>query len=533
MAIKFTPGNVFWCLIIIFALSSCNGVEADKYANFIDTSSAVYGPYKVVQLPVSKGVRILNPIQIALGPGGYLYAANQSGEVYTLRDSDGDGVEDEALLYCNVADLKLRLPGGFAHRGDTVYIGTSQEIRAYLDKNGDGKADTSWTFFNDIPQSEHPYEWTSAMNFGPDGWLYFTMTTDSWNAGASPDPKGYRGALLRISPDGKTAERLATGLRSAYGAGFNPDGDLFFIDNEGGGNSKEELNLLEKGKYYGHNPKKYVDKDSTITGPVYALTNEAAPSGIEFNAVNNDFGGSGGDLFIAYYGLAERWKRGGVGKVRIKKKEDGSYSYEEFPVADIPKLSDLAFGKDGSLYVAHHGVSDYWYNPTQQKSGGFYKIVYDPSLKDRPVRKRVKQDENLSASSIEKGRQLFLGRACFACHATDGKTEMIGPALNGIANTMTREELLHDIMNPSERIKASMIATRVTKKNGQVLLGRMVSSDTESISLMLIGNQVVKIPKSEIGKTEEERKSLMYENLLKNLSKEEIDNLLDYIVSLR
>jgi putative heme-binding domain-containing protein len=145
----------------------------------------------------------------------------------------------------------------------------------------------------------------------------------------------------------------------------------------------------------------------------------------------------------------------------------------------------------------------------------------------------VKQDENLSASSIEKGRQLFLGRACFACHATDGKTEMIGPALNGIANTMTREELLHDIMNPSERIKASMIATRVTKKNGQVLLGRMVSSDTESISLMLIGNQVVKIPKSEIGKTEEERKSLMYENLLKNLSKEEIDNLLDYIVSLR
>jgi len=534
MAIKFTPGNVFCSLFISFAVfSSCNGVEADKYASFTDTTSAVYGPYKVVQLPISKGVRILNPIQIALGPGGYLYAANQSGEVYTLRDSDGDGVEDEALLYCNVAEVKLRLPGGFAHRGDTVYIGTSQEIRAYLDKNGDGKADTSWTFFNDIPQSEHPYEWTSALNFGPDGWLYCTLATDSWNAGASPDPKGYRGALLRVSPDGKTAERMATGLRSAYGAGFHPGGDLFFIDNEGGGNSKEELNLLTKGNYYGHNPKKYVDKDSTITGPVYALTNEAAPSGIEFNAVNNDFGGSGGDLFIAYYGLAERWKRGGVGKVRIKKKADGGYSYEEFPVADIPKLSDLAFGKDGSLYVAHHGVSDYWYNPTQQRSGGFFKIVYDPSMKDRPVRKRVKQDDNLSASSIEKGRLLFLGRACFACHATDGKTEMIGPALNGIANTMSRDELLHDIMNPSERIKASMIATRVTKKNGQVLLGRMVSSDSESISLMLIGNQVVKIPKSEIGKTEEERKSLMYENLLRNLSKEEIDNLLDYIVSLR
>jgi putative heme-binding domain-containing protein len=519
-------------IIFISGFSMCTGVQPDKYAHFIDTSTVVYGPYKVVKLPVTKGVRILNPIQISAGPGGFMYAANQSGEVYILNDSDGDGVEDEAALFCNVTDAGLKSPGGFAYKDDTVFIGASQEIRAYLDKDKDGRADTSWTFFNDIPHSQHPYEWTSGMSFGSDGWLYFALTTDSWNARASPDPKGYRGAILRVSPDGKIAERLAIGIRSVYGTGFHPSGDLFFVDNEGGGNPKEELNLLGKGKFYGHNPKKYPDHDST-TAPVHVLSTEAAPSGIEFNALSNDFGGTGGDLFVAYYGLAERWKRGGVGRVKIERKADGSFGYQEFPVADIPKLSDLGFGKDGALYVSYHGLSDYWYNPTEEKTGGFYKIVYDPSLKNKPVKKRQAVDANLSSSSIERGKQLFAKQACFACHATDGKTEMLGPSLNGIANTMSREEILDDIMNPSKRIKASMVAMRVTKKNGQVLLGRVVNADGDNISLMLIGNQVVQIPKSEIAKAGEDRKSLMYENLVRNLSKDELDYLLDYIVSLK
>ncbi|HLO83108.1 MAG TPA: PQQ-dependent sugar dehydrogenase [Chitinophagaceae bacterium] len=522
----------FLLIIFVAGFSRCTGVQPDKYANFIDSSSVVYGPYKVVKLPITKGVRILNPIQISSGPNGNMYAANQSGEVYILKDSDGDGVEDEAALFCNVQDAGLKSPAGFAYRGDTIYIGTSQEIRAYLDKDKDGRADTSWTFFNDIPHSQHPYEWTSGMNFGNDGWLYFALTTDSWNAGASPDPKGYRGAILKVSPDGKTAERLAIGIRSVYGTGFHQTGDLFFVDNEGGGNPKEELNLLVKGKFYGHNPKKYPDRDST-TDAVHVLSTEAAPSGIEFNTLDNDFGGTGGDLFVAYYGLAERWKRGGVGRVKIEKRPDGSYSFQEFPVADIPKLSDLGFGKDGSLYVSYHGLSDYWYNPIEEKTGGFYKIVYDPALKDQPLRKRQTADANLSSNSIEKGKQLFAKQACFACHATDGKTEMLGPSLNGIANTMSREEIVDDIMNPSKRIKASMVAMRVTKKNGQVLLGRVVNADGDNISLMLIGNQVVQIPKTEIASAAEERKSLMYENLVKNLSKEELDHLLDYIVSLK
>jgi len=518
-------------IVLIFFLK-CSSNKADTLFNkYVDTTVSVYGPYKVLKLPVSRGVKILNPIQVALGPDGKIFAANQSGEVYTLEDSDGDGIEDEAVLYCNITELNLRSPAGFAHRSDTIYIGTAQEIRAFLDINKDGKADTSWTFFNEIPHSQHPYEWTSGLNFGPDGWLYFALSTDSWNAGPSPDPKKYRGAILRISPDGKQMERLATGIRSVYGIGFNPQGDLFFTDNEGGGNPKEELNRLVKGGFYGHNPEKYPGFDS-IVNPAHILETDMAPAGITFNKADNNFGETAGDLFIAFYGPGERWTRGAIGRVQIERLNDGTYTYREFAVADIPKLSAMAFGKDGGLYLAHHGVSDYWYNSTEEKSGGFYKMVYDESLGNKPLKKRGANSENLSSNSIEAGKQLFARRACSACHGATS-TELLGPNLNGIGKRLSRQEILEDIEFPSRVIKPSMGAVRVLKKDGQVLLGRVVHSDETQISLMLIGNKIVRIPKTDIKKTEDEEKSLMYEKLLNGLTKEEINNLLDYIISLQ
>lgn len=226
--------------------------KTSEYQNDQDAEIKVYGPYRAIKLPVTKGVKIGNPIQIALGPKKLLFAMNQTGEVYTLHDSDGDGLEDSTALYCHVGDFDLRSPAGFAHQGNTVYIGTAQQIRAFRDSNNDGKADTSWSFYNKIPNSEHPYEWTSGLQFGPDGWLYVAIASDSWNAGAAPDPNGIRGSIIRISPDGKTSEIVAKGIRSVPGMDFNSFGDLFFTDNEGGGNPTEELNRLEVGSFYGH-----------------------------------------------------------------------------------------------------------------------------------------------------------------------------------------------------------------------------------------------------------------------------------------
>jgi putative heme-binding domain-containing protein len=516
---------------LVLAVSACsNNDGAISYRDYVDTTVSVYGPYIAVKLPVSRGITPANPIQLALGPGGIMYAANQTGEVYSLRDTDNDGLEDTGLLYCNVKEFGLRSPSGFAHRGDTIYIGTAQQVRVFLDQDNDGKADTSWVFFDDIPTSEHPYEWTCGLSFGPDNWLYLALTTDSWNAGASPDPKGYRGSILKISPDGKRAEQLATGIRSVYGMQFNLTGDLVFTDNEGGGNPGEELNLLVKNSFYGHNPAKY--PSDSVRGPIHLLETEVAPSGIEFNRADNDFGGTGGNLFIAFYGPGERWNRGGVGRIRMQRQPDGSYLCEEFAVADIPKLSNLAFGKDGSLYLAQHGKADYWYNAVYDHEGSFYRLMYDSSVAALPIKARPVLTKSLSENSVEAGKQLFAEYACLGCHSVDGVTELLGPNLKDVAKRLSRSEILDEILNPSERIKPSMMGLRITRKDGQVLMGRVVNTSENHLSLMLVGNQVVQIPRNDIAHTEDVMKSLMYEGLITRLPDTGRESLLDYIISL-
>ena len=524
--------TIYICCIVVTAILGCSQEKRFPISDHRDTTAKVYGPYVAVKLPVTKGVRMGNPIQLSLGPGGLLFSANQTGEIYTLHDSDGDGLEDSAALYCDVRDFGLRSPAGLTHKGDTLYVGTAQEIRAFADWDKDGTPDSTWTFYDDIPQSEHPYEWTSGLRFGPDGWLYCAITTDSWNAAPAPDPEGIRGAIIRISPDGKKADRVATGIRSVPGMAFNAHGDLLFVDNEGGGNPTEELNRLVANSFYGHNKNKYPADSSAVFRPEFDLQSEVAPSSIEFNHTGKDFGGSPGDLFVSYYGPGERWARGGVGRVTPTRQPDGTYTYKEYAIADIPKLSDLAFGPDGNLYLAHHGQADYWYNAVYKEQGGFYKLIYDPTVDIPANYVRVRAALDFSADAVEMGKQLFAELACLGCHEVDGTTELLGPNLKDVARNYSREEILEEILQPSARIKPSMGGVKITKNDGNVLLGRVVSSDEKQLSFILVGNQVVTVPRDEISKMEMEKKSLMFEGLLNNMPDDKREALLDYLVSL-
>src|SRR5688572_6662291 len=89
---------------VVVLHASCSQERTASVNQYQDTTVNVYGPYVAVKLPVTKGVVMGNPIQIALGPRDLLFAANQTGEIYTLHDSDGDGWEDSTALYCDVKD---------------------------------------------------------------------------------------------------------------------------------------------------------------------------------------------------------------------------------------------------------------------------------------------------------------------------------------------------------------------------------------------------------------------------------------------
>jgi len=478
----------------------------------LDPKIQVYGQYAAVKLPITKGVALWNPTVIETAPDGTIYAANYTGEVYTLQDSDGDGLEDTAQLFCNVKDNGLRYPTGLAIKDGEVYVGTTQEIRAYKDTDGDGKADESRTFFKNFPWTLHAYDWTFGLNFGPDGHLYFILCTDYLNGQAAPDPKGYRGSILRVSPDGRKVERYAYGLRFAYGLAFNHLGDLFFSDNKGGGNPTEEFNRVVRDGFYGHNEAKYPDHGPKID-PLVEIQHGFGSGGLCANSLNNDFGGAGGDVFFACWGPDGRWERGSIVRIKLNKRSDGSYRAVEIPVArSIAKVIDLAFGPDGTMYAARFGRENRNHTPYGAPEGDIYRFFNVPWMVPNapeagPLAQRVVGD-------VKRGEVLDNQMACASCHSLDGTTELLGPNLKGIGDMFSRSEMLTAISQPSAGIKSGHETKLLTRKNGEVVMGRMVSTSDKEAVMMVPGNQTIAIPQNEIKTIETLEQSLMPPGLI-------------------
>jgi putative heme-binding domain-containing protein len=514
----------------------------------LDKKIHVSGTYAAVKLPITHGVPLHNPTAVAVGPGRRMYVANYTGEILRLEDSDGDGLEDTAVLYADVSkdganypndDAKnfpeipqgkgLRYPTAIAFKGDDCYVATTQEIRVYRDTNGDGVADSSRTFATGWPFTSHYFDWTFGLRFGPDGFLYTVLCTDYLNKNPAPDPKGLRGSLLRISPDGKTIERFAYGLRYAYGLAFNDHGDLFFSDNEGGGNPTEEINHAVRGGNYGHHPKL---ADSAAIEPVIRLTPHTSTDGIDFNPAGNDFGGTAGDLFVACFGPDGQWDKGGIVRVRMTRRADGSYEAHDFPFADGPgKSVDLRFGPNGDLYLAHFGREANGHAPLPTPQGDVYRFIYTPWLKTEQLagpnplrRKRV--------GDAEMGKLLAVQRGCVTCHSTDGSNQMLGPDLTYAFGTLGREGVLESIREPSKSIKTGYEPHELITNSGDCQLGRLVSADEKEVTLQTVMKTPIVVPRERIKSLRVLTQSLMPTNLLVGLSDAQVNDLLAYLQSL-
>lgn len=487
---------------------------------------AIKGRFAVVRLPIGNGVKIWNPTAITQGPDGVIYVANFTGEIFTLRDSDGDGLEDVANLFADVRKDQLRYPTSLVFRGRELFVGTPEEIHIYADTDDDGRADVSRTFFEGLPANGHQYYWTAGLCFGPDGWLYFNLSTDSNTGDAAPDTRGWRGAILRVSPDGSQVERFATGQRFAYGLAFDHQGGLFFTDNHGGQNPTEELNHAVPGGFYGHNPVKWPDHPAE-TPPLVEVQTGVALTGLRFNPPSINFGGHGGDLFVACWGPDFHFDRGSIIRIHLAKQADGSYRATEHLFAhEIPKATDLVFSSQGDLYVALFGKEQFGHLPADRPEGAIYRIMpadwVTPTAGNPSRFPLVKGD-------VSAGGRLFVERTCANCHSLDPAAEMLGPDLAGLGDIYTVPELLTMIRKPSQGIKSGYETERITLINGENIEGRMASSSATEITLFLPGNHLNKIRRSDIKSQATLPASLMPEGLLDGLTDNQINDLLAYL----
>lgn len=519
----------------------------DTIEKHMDPNVQVNGRYAAVRLPIENGPPLWNPGCVTITPQGLVFVANYTGEILTLHDTDGDGLEDTSRLFVDVALIgkpegtprqkpgviptgpALRYPTAMTYKDGWLYIGTTRAIHRFR-VGPDGTATATEHFASGWPYTMHAFDWTFGMRFGKDGWLYAILCTDYLNPEAAPDPDGLRGSIIRISPDGKTIERFAYGLRFPYGLAINEADDIFFTDNRGGNqNVTEELNHAVRGGNYGHNPK---NADSPAIDPILNIQTNASPVGCSFNPSDNArFGDTAGDLFIACWGNDGAWDKGGIARVRLTKRADGSYEAVEESFSIGPaKVSDLEFAPSGDMYVARFGRENRAHAPFSTPEGDVHRFIHAPWI--TPTLATVTNPLLALPGDPERGKEVFTARACATCHSVDRSYSQLGPDLKDIALTMSREGLLESIVEPAANIKTDYETTRITRKNGEALLGCVRSTDTEKVTLKMAGGIKLDIPKADIEKVEILPISLMPPGLLDGTSESQKNDLFAYLESL-
>jgi putative membrane-bound dehydrogenase-like protein len=149
--------------------------------------------------------------------------AQTYGTVKLLRDTDGDGVMDQAVVWAD------RLPPchGIAAGNGGLIVACSPHIVFLKDSDGDDRADIQENLFSGFgsPILERRI---NSPTWGPDGWLYFGR---GHTGGTITGPRLARPVTLpptdfRIRPDGTVIEPVS-GSTKTTGMAFTQGGDRF------------------------------------------------------------------------------------------------------------------------------------------------------------------------------------------------------------------------------------------------------------------------------------------------------------------
>jgi len=149
--------------------------------------------------------------------------ADTYGTVKLLRDTDGDGVMDQAVVWAD------RLPPcyGLAPANGGIIVACAPHIVFLKDSDGDDKADVNEKLFTGFGTGALE-RGINAPTWGPDGWLHFGR---GWAGGAIAGPHLKNPVTLpatdfRIRADGSAIEPVS-GSTKTIGMAFTDSGERF------------------------------------------------------------------------------------------------------------------------------------------------------------------------------------------------------------------------------------------------------------------------------------------------------------------
>jgi glucose/arabinose dehydrogenase len=305
------------------------------------------------------------------------------GNVYALRDLDGNGRADEILRVAK----GLKWPVGVAYRAadDSLYISAVSKVLKLPGISARLENPPAPVLVNGGFPKEEAHGW-KFIAFGPEGKLYVPVGAP----GNIVDAGDKYANIMRMDADGKNLELWCRGVRNTVGFDWHPSTkELYFTDNGrdwlGDDWPPDELDRRPNGATIPHYGYPYVQggdildpdfgkgkKVSDYVPPVQKLGAHVAALGMRFYTGSMFPAEYKSQIFIAEHGSWNRSNKNGyrVTLVRLDAKGNSS-GYETFADGWL-QPGDRVWGRPVDVLVMPDGsllVSD-------DHAGAVYRVTY-------------------------------------------------------------------------------------------------------------------------------------------------------------
>jgi putative heme-binding domain-containing protein len=146
-----------------------------------------------------------------------------------------------------------------------------------------------------------------------------------------------------------------------------------------------------------------------------------------------------------------------------------------------------------------------------------------------PINMLVKQKGNAN-----NGKQIFAKQGtCANCHVVNGEGKEVGPNLSEIGKKLSKEALYESILYPSAGISHNYETHILETKRGDVVQGILISKTPAEVTLKDKDAILRTFKTSEIESLTQSPISLMPADLHKNMTTQELADVVEYLLTLR
>ncbi len=249
-------------------------------------------------------------------------------------------------------------------------------------------------------------------------------------------------------------------------------------------------------------------------------------------------------------GAKETTGNGAAAKLRKEEAADLDRLRATKPAKDQAELVDRLLSSTSGALLLSRSVDDRTLSPPTvalaiDKAAQHNDVsVRDLFERFLPTDKRIKRlgsvvrPEQILAltGDSDRGRRVFFENAavaCKNCHRIQKEGKEIGPELTTIGKKLTRAQLLESILEPSKLIDPKYVTYLAEMDDGRLLTGLLISKDENEVVLKDAQDKLLRIPPKQIEQLVPQRQSLMPDLLLRDMTAQQVADLLAYLSSLK